>query len=73
MPLFVIILIHINQGEAGDDNNTKEEAVIRFWSGFAWLIGMTLVIALLSEYVVQTIEEINCVHFSKWLSRFLLL
>ncbi|KAK9022192.1 hypothetical protein V6N11_002476 [Hibiscus sabdariffa] len=27
-----------------------------FWSGFSWLVGMTLVIALLSEYVVGTIE-----------------
>jgi len=38
---------------------SEEEPVIGFWSGFAWLIGMTLVIALLSEYVVGTIEVIN--------------
>ena len=56
---FVIIIIHINQEEAGDDSNTEKEAVIRLWSGFAWLIGTTLVIALLSEYLVQTIEVIN--------------
>jgi Ca2+:H+ antiporter len=31
--------------------------VIGFWSGFAWLVGMTIVIALLSEYVVDTIED----------------
>lgn len=30
--------------------------MIGFWSGFVWLVGMTLVIALLSEYVVNTIE-----------------
>ena len=30
--------------------------MIGFWSGFVWLVGMTLVIALLSEYVVATIE-----------------
>nr|AAR99078.1 CAX [Suaeda salsa] len=42
----------------GDDGEGGEEevAVIGFWSGFAWLVGMTLVIALLSEYVVGTIE-----------------
>lgn len=41
-----------------DDNVADEETpVIGFWSGFAWLVGMTLVIALLSEYVVATIEE----------------
>lgn len=34
----------------------EETPVISFWSGFAWLVGMTLVIALLSEYVVATIE-----------------
>ena len=30
--------------------------VIGFWSGFVWLFGMTIVIAVLSEYVVVTIE-----------------
>ncbi|EXC23654.1 Vacuolar cation/proton exchanger 3 [Morus notabilis] len=43
-----------DSGEGGDGS---EEAVIGFWSGFAWLVGMTLVIALLSEYVVETIED----------------
>ncbi|RDX75935.1 Vacuolar cation/proton exchanger 3, partial [Mucuna pruriens] len=41
--------------EEGD--NDSEEAVIGFWSGFAWLVGMTVIIAVLSEYVVQTIED----------------
>ncbi|PON90179.1 Sodium/calcium exchanger membrane region [Trema orientale] len=46
------------EAEEEDDNAvSEEEAVIGFWSGFAWLIGMTVVIALLSEYVVQTIED----------------
>lgn len=40
------------ENKASDD----EEAVIGFWSSFAWLIGMTITIALLSEYVVGTIE-----------------
>ncbi|XP_061344451.1 vacuolar cation/proton exchanger 3-like isoform X3 [Gastrolobium bilobum] len=44
--------------EVGDGNNASEEqAVIGFWSGFAWLVGMTVFIALLSEYVVDTIED----------------
>ncbi|KAG7027400.1 Vacuolar cation/proton exchanger 1, partial [Cucurbita argyrosperma subsp. argyrosperma] len=46
--------------EAQEDENDDvpgEEAVIGFWSAFAWLVGMTLLIALLSEYVVNTIEE----------------
>jgi len=34
----------------------EEKAVIGFWSAFTWLVGMTLVISLLSEYVVGTIE-----------------
>lgn len=33
--------------------------MIGFWSGFVWLVGMTGIIALLSEYVVGTIEVIN--------------
>ncbi|KAL8152700.1 hypothetical protein V2J09_010460 [Rumex salicifolius] len=40
-----------------DDVGSEEEAVIGFWSGFAWLIGMTGIVALLSEYVVATIED----------------
>ncbi|KAI3993435.1 hypothetical protein MKX01_002448 [Papaver californicum] len=40
----------------GSDDMVLEEAVIGFWSGFLWLAGMTVLIALLSEYVVGTIE-----------------
>ncbi|XAR50842.1 hypothetical protein NMG60_11005292 [Bertholletia excelsa] len=40
-----------------DDLESEESPVIGFWSGFAWLVGMTCVIALLSEYVVGTIED----------------
>ena len=35
---------------------SEETPVIGFWSGFVWLVGMTILIALLSEYVVGTIE-----------------
>nr|ADK26060.1 Ca2+/H+-exchanging protein [Galega orientalis] len=45
-----------DEGE-GENNEAEEEAVIGFWSGFAWLAGMTVFIALLSEYVVDTIED----------------
>ncbi|XP_023517389.1 vacuolar cation/proton exchanger 3-like isoform X2 [Cucurbita pepo subsp. pepo] len=51
---------HRQSFEAQEDENDDvpgEEAVIGFWSAFAWLVGMTLLIALLSEYVVNTIEE----------------
>ncbi|PNX94100.1 vacuolar cation/proton exchanger 3-like protein, partial [Trifolium pratense] len=41
----------------GENNEAEEEAVIGFWSAFAWLAGMTVFIALLSEYVVDTIED----------------
>ncbi|XP_061369228.1 vacuolar cation/proton exchanger 3-like isoform X1 [Gastrolobium bilobum] len=48
--------------EAQDEDNEEvenvsEEAVIGFWSGIVWLVGMTVFIALLSEYVVETIED----------------
>lgn len=44
--------------EEEEENKVSEdeEAVIGFWSSFGWLISMTLTIALLSEYVVGTIE-----------------
>ncbi|KAL5075339.1 hypothetical protein RYX36_014323 [Vicia faba] len=45
------------EDEGGDENIEAEEAVIGFWSGFAWLAGMTVFTALLSEYVVDTIED----------------
>ncbi|MBA0795154.1 hypothetical protein Gohar_006054, partial [Gossypium harknessii] len=45
-----------SQEEVEDEDEDEEKAVIGFWSGFSWLVGMTLIIALLSEYVVGTIE-----------------
>ncbi|KAH9615718.1 hypothetical protein KSS87_003965 [Heliosperma pusillum] len=43
--------------DSDDDDAVEEEVpVIGFWSGFAWLAGMTVVIALLSEYIVGSIE-----------------
>ncbi|CAN4106098.1 unnamed protein product [Withania somnifera] len=42
--------------ENEDDDTVEEEAVLGFWSAFAWMVGMTVIIALLSEYVVGTIE-----------------
>ncbi|KAL6278130.1 hypothetical protein ACE6H2_021731 [Prunus campanulata] len=46
------------QEDSDDDGVVSDEApVIGFSSGIVWLIGMTAVIALLSEYVVGTIEE----------------
>ncbi|KAH7553835.1 hypothetical protein JRO89_XS12G0063900 [Xanthoceras sorbifolium] len=43
--------------EDDDDVHSEEVPVIGFWSGISWLIGMTVVIAVLSEYVVGTIED----------------
>ncbi|KAL9228670.1 hypothetical protein vseg_004223 [Gypsophila vaccaria] len=40
-----------------NENNEDEKASVSFWGAFSWLIGMTVVIALLSEYIVGTIEE----------------
>lgn len=45
------------QDDDNNDDSVSEEAVIGFWSGFSWLVGMTVFIALLSEYVVETIED----------------
>ncbi|KAL1819092.1 hypothetical protein ACET3Z_013961 [Daucus carota] len=45
------------QEEEDDDLVSDEAPVIGFWSGFIWLAGMTIVISVLSEYVVGTIEE----------------
>ncbi|KAK1398250.1 Vacuolar cation/proton exchanger [Heracleum sosnowskyi] len=45
------------QEEEDDDLVSEEAPVLGFWSAFIWLAGMTIVIAVLSEYVVGTIEE----------------
>ncbi|KAL9303190.1 hypothetical protein ACSQ67_020453 [Phaseolus vulgaris] len=45
----------VENEEEGD--NDSDKAVIGFWSGCVWLVGMTVIIAVLSEYVVQTIED----------------
>jgi Ca2+:H+ antiporter len=48
------------------EDEDDEKAVIGFWSAFSWLVGMTLVISVLSEYVVGTIEVnflISCILF----------
>ncbi|KAF8010614.1 hypothetical protein BT93_J1301 [Corymbia citriodora subsp. variegata] len=39
-----------------EDEGNEDKAVIGFWSAFGWLIVMMTIIALLSEYVVGTIE-----------------
>ncbi|KAL8089537.1 hypothetical protein AgCh_039129 [Apium graveolens] len=45
------------QEEAESNEETEEEPVIGIASGLVWLVGMTTTIALLSEYVVGTIED----------------
>ncbi|RHN58848.1 putative calcium/proton exchanger [Medicago truncatula] len=60
--LFFQLWTHRQLFEAQDEDdedceNASEEAVIGFWSGFAWLVIMTVFIAILSEYVVDTIQD----------------
>ncbi|CAN6443058.1 unnamed protein product [Victoria cruziana] len=43
--------------EDEDDEVNDEEAVIGLWSAVAWLLGMTVIISILSELVVGTIED----------------
>ncbi|KAD3068200.1 hypothetical protein E3N88_36080 [Mikania micrantha] len=43
--------------EDQDDDDDKETASIGFWSAFVWLCLMTIIISVLSEYVVGTIED----------------
>ncbi|KAK9057889.1 hypothetical protein SSX86_022728 [Deinandra increscens subsp. villosa] len=45
-----------SQEEEVEDARTDESPVIGLWGGIIWLAGMTAVIALLSEYLVDTIE-----------------
>ncbi|XP_024966484.1 vacuolar cation/proton exchanger 3-like isoform X1 [Cynara cardunculus var. scolymus] len=45
-----------DEGEV-DEVLDKETAAIGFWSAFIWLCLMTIIISVLSEYVVGTIED----------------
>ncbi|KAJ6820451.1 vacuolar cation/proton exchanger 1a [Iris pallida] len=49
-------LFEAQEDEDQDDAVPEDEPVLGFASAFAWLLGMTIVIAVLSEYVVGTIE-----------------
>ncbi|XP_057801245.1 vacuolar cation/proton exchanger 3-like [Salvia miltiorrhiza] len=49
-------LFEAQEDEDGDVAGDDETPVIGFWSAFIWLVLMTGVVALLSEYVVATIE-----------------
>ncbi|KAK9017981.1 hypothetical protein V6N11_000971 [Hibiscus sabdariffa] len=45
--------MQIFEAYQGDEEEEEEEkAVIGYWSGFSWLVGMILIIALISEYAV---------------------
>lgn len=44
------------------EDEDEEKPVIGFWSAFTWLVGMTVIIAMLSEYVVGTIEVYICMY-----------
>ncbi|KAA0031817.1 vacuolar cation/proton exchanger 3-like [Cucumis melo var. makuwa] len=40
-----------------EDEEEVERAVIGIWSSIAWLVGMTILISILSQYIVATIED----------------
>ncbi|KAF2291643.1 hypothetical protein GH714_027792 [Hevea brasiliensis] len=55
--IFFQLKTHRQLFESQEEGEEEEEkAVIGFSSAFSWLVGMTMIIALLSEYVVGTIE-----------------
>ncbi|KAJ4725591.1 Vacuolar cation/proton exchanger [Melia azedarach] len=54
--IFFQLKTHRQLFESQEEDEEEEKAVISFWSAFSWLVGMTAIIAVLSEYVVGTIE-----------------
>ncbi|KAM0026050.1 putative calcium/proton exchanger, sodium/calcium exchanger membrane region [Helianthus debilis subsp. tardiflorus] len=57
--LFFQLKTHAQPEDQDDDDEEldKETASIGVWSAFIWLCLMTIIISVLSEYVVGTIEE----------------
>ncbi|KAL4010740.1 hypothetical protein IC575_027755 [Cucumis melo] len=45
------------QEDEDEDEEEVERAVIGIWSSIAWLVGMTILISILSQYIVATIED----------------
>ncbi|KAJ4834691.1 Vacuolar cation/proton exchanger 3 [Turnera subulata] len=54
--IFFQLKTHRQLFESQEEGEEEEKPVLGFWGAFSWLVGMTIVIALLSEYVVGTIE-----------------
>lgn len=54
--IFFQLKTHRQLFDSQEEDDEEEKAVIGFWVAFTWLVGMTLLISLLSEYVVGTIE-----------------
>ncbi|XP_021909863.1 vacuolar cation/proton exchanger 3-like [Carica papaya] len=54
--IFFQLKTHRQFFESQQEDEDEEKPVIGFWSAFTWLVGMTVIIAMLSEYVVGTIE-----------------
>ncbi|XP_059430686.1 vacuolar cation/proton exchanger 3-like [Corylus avellana] len=54
--IFFQLKTHRQLFDAQEEEEEEEKAVLGFWSAFTWLVGMTIIISLLSEYVVGTIE-----------------
>ncbi|KAK7836109.1 vacuolar cation/proton exchanger 3 [Quercus suber] len=52
-------LFEAQEESEGGAEGEEEVPVIGFWSGFVWLVGMTIVIVVLSEYAMATIEDIS--------------
>nr|XP_043609731.1 vacuolar cation/proton exchanger 1-like [Erigeron canadensis] len=49
-------VFEIQEEEGRTEEVEQEKAVIGFCSAFVWLVAMTVIIAILSEYVVDTIQ-----------------
>lgn len=55
--VIVVNVFSFEQDESDEDDDIVSSApVIGFTSAIVWLVGMTAVIAILSDYVVSTIE-----------------
>lgn len=46
----------LNQEDGDDDDIVSDVRVIGLGSTVVWLVGMTLLVAIISDYVVSTIE-----------------
>ncbi|KAK7847059.1 vacuolar cation/proton exchanger 1 [Quercus suber] len=59
--IFFQLKTHRELFDSQEDDEEDEKAVIGFWGAFTWLVGMTIIIAVLSEFLGISVSFISII------------